>query len=243
MVTLRHYALIFLWIGCILGSIAVLPYAFSLAHQSLQALSYSKLSLVVVQSAIMYGILIILGYIFAKKVGFDVFLFDRPEYNLYNELLIGIAAGTVLGCGLLIFDISFFTSALQPIYSSISLTLLQPLLASFYGGINEEVLMRLFLLPLCVFILSKALKTELYHWMIWASIVITAFIFGILHLPAMLQTMSPSPFAILRIIILNSIGGIVFGWLFWKKGIEIAMVAHFTADIIIHVLPRLVLIF
>ncbi len=243
MITLRHYALIFLWIGCILGSIAILPYAFSLAHQSLHALSYSKISLVVVQSALLYGALIILGYIFAQKIGFQVFLFDRSEYNFYNELLIGVAAGTVLGCGLLVFDISFFTTALQATYLSVSLTLLQPLLASFYGGINEEVLMRLFLLPLCIFILSKALKTEPHYWIIWASIVITAFIFGILHLPAMLQAVSPSPFAILRIIILNSIGGIVFGWLFWKKGIEIAMVAHFTTDIIIHVLPRLVLIF
>lgn len=27
----------------------------------------------------------------------------------------------------------------------------------------------------------------------------------------------------------------VFGWLYWKKGLESAMIAHFSADIIIHV--------
>jgi membrane protease YdiL (CAAX protease family) len=39
-----------------------------------------------------------------------------------------------------------------------------------------------------------------------------------------------------RIILLNALGGIVFGCLYWKKGLEAAIIAHFSADIVLHVL-------
>jgi membrane protease YdiL (CAAX protease family) len=41
---------------------------------------------------------------------------------------------------------------------------------------------------------------------------------------------------IIRNLILNSLGGIVFGWLYWKKGLEASMISHFTADLVLHVL-------
>jgi hypothetical protein len=40
-----------------------------------------------------------------------------------------------------------------------------------------------------------------------------------------------TPLVVVRAIILNGIGGIVFGWLFWKKGFELAIITHFTADV------------
>jgi membrane protease YdiL (CAAX protease family) len=30
--------------------------------------------------------------------------------------------------------------------------------------------------------------------------------------------------------------GILFGWIYWKKGLEAAMVAHFSTDIVLHVI-------
>jgi hypothetical protein len=36
-----------------------------------------------------------------------------------------------------------------------------------------------------------------------------------------------------RAIILNGIGGIIFGWLYWKKGLESAIISHFSLDIIL----------
>jgi len=40
---------------------------------------------------------------------------------------------------------------------------------------------------------------------------------------------------VLRALVLNGIGGVVFGWLFWKRGLETAIIAHFSADLILHV--------
>jgi len=50
-----------------------------------------------------------------------------------------------------------------------------------------------------------------------------------------------TPLVVVRAIILNGIGGVVFGWLFWKKGIESAIIAHFETDIfLLTLLPILV---
>jgi membrane protease YdiL (CAAX protease family) len=49
-----------------------------------------------------------------------------------------------------------------------------------------------------------------------------------------------TPPVILRAVLLNGIGGVVFGWLFFKKGLEFAMISHFSLDIVLHVfLPLL----
>ncbi|PKL71234.1 MAG: CPBP family intramembrane metalloprotease, partial [Methanobacteriales archaeon HGW-Methanobacteriales-2] len=50
-----------------------------------------------------------------------------------------------------------------------------------------------------------------------------------------------TPMVIARAIVLNGIGAIIFGWLYWKKGLESAMISHFSADIVLHVMFPLIL--
>ena len=70
---------------------------------------------------------------------------------------------------------------------------------------------------------------------VWSAIVLVSVIFGLGHLPMTARFIELTPIVIARAIILNGIGGIVFGWLYWKKGLESAMVSHYSADITIHV--------
>jgi len=56
------------------------------------------------------------------------------------------------------------------------------------------------------------------------------------HLPATALITTLTPLVIFRALLLNGIGGVVFGWLYWKKGLESSMIAHFSADITLHVL-------
>ena len=49
-----------------------------------------------------------------------------------------------------------------------------------------------------------------------------------------------TPLLIARALVLNGIGGIVFGWLYWKRGLLAAMLAHFSADIVLHVAAPMV---
>jgi membrane protease YdiL (CAAX protease family) len=40
-------------------------------------------------------------------------------------------------------------------------------------------------------------------------------------------------------VLLNGVGGLVFGWFFCKHGLESAMLAHFGADLVLHALAPL----
>jgi membrane protease YdiL (CAAX protease family) len=71
-------------------------------------------------------------------------------------------------------------------------------------------------------------------------VVIAAIVFGLGHLPATAMAMEITPAVILRAVLLNGILGVVFGWLFYRKGLEFAMISHFSVDIVLHVLLPLV---
>ena len=68
-----------------------------------------------------------------------------------------------------------------------------------------------------------------------------AILFGLGHLPTTATLVSLTAMVILRATVLNGIGGVVFGYLYWKRGLEAAMLAHFSADIVLHVLTPLIL--
>ena len=109
-------------------------------------------------------------------------------------------------------------------------------LASFYGGICEEVLCRLFLVSLLVWLGAWILHASpLRAGIYWIAIVLAAALFGIAHLPTLAQTTTLDAANFSRVIGLNSLAGIAFGWLYWRRGLEHAMAAHFSADLVLHV--------
>lgn len=71
---------------------------------------------------------------------------------------------------------------------------------------------------------------------IWLAIVIAAVLFAAGHLPAVAAVSPLTTALIARTLVLNSLAGIAFGWLYWRCGLEAAMVAHFSADLVIHVI-------
>ena len=38
-----------------------------------------------------------------------------------------------------------------------------------------------------------------------------------------------------RTVMLNGLAGLGFGWLYWRQGFESAVLAHFCADLVLHV--------
>jgi CAAX amino terminal protease family. len=109
-------------------------------------------------------------------------------------------------------------------------------LASFYGGIVEEIECRLLLVSLFVWLLAWLNRQQARSWMFAAAIVLAALLFGAGHLPAAFAIgMAHAPLVIARIVLLNAVVGIACGGLFWKYGLEHAMLAHFCADLVLHV--------
>ena len=75
---------------------------------------------------------------------------------------------------------------------------------------------------------------------VWLAIITVSVVFGLGHLPMTAVFISITPVVVIRAFVLNGIAGVVFGWLYLQKGLEAAIISHFSADIILHViLPSL----
>jgi membrane protease YdiL (CAAX protease family) len=112
-------------------------------------------------------------------------------------------------------------------------------LASFYGGIAEEILLRLFVMSFLVWLgrlISRNSDGKPTAIVFWIANILAAILFGLGHLPATAALVPITGLVILRAVVLNGLIGSVCGWLFWKRGLEAAILAHFSADMILHVL-------
>jgi hypothetical protein len=243
-----------LLIACIFGTIAVMPYAVTLQGELLQNLPvplYVLLAAQLIQSIVLFGIAIFVGLHLAKKVGLGLPILEGwlegREVKSYLRSIFGISIGLGILAGILIIGLDLlFSFAGVPIsltQASITPPAWQGFLASFYGGINEEVLLRLFVMTLITWMIFKIKSTEEgkpTNAGMWLAIIIAAVIFGLGHLPAVMSITTLTPLVIARTIILNAVGGIIFGWLYWKKGLESSMISHFSADIVLHVMLPLI---
>lgn len=247
---------IILLIASIFGVLAVIPYDLTLQGGLLQNLLplYILLTATIVQNAVIFGILIFIGLNLAKKVGLGLPILEGwlegREVKSYLKSILGISIGLGLIAGALITGMDYLFSLIGvttniAVAGQIYPPVWQGILASFYGGINEEIVLRLFLMTLIVWIIFKIKKTQEGKPTksgMWIAIILAAIIFGIGHLPTVLAIATPTPMLITRVIVLNAVGGIIFGWLYWKKGLESAMISHFSADIVLHVIvPFIVL--
>jgi membrane protease YdiL (CAAX protease family) len=158
-----------------------------------------------------------------------------PGGMLAFSAVVGLLAGAVVAGVDLLFlrwiKIELATGASNPSWW-------QGLLSGLYGGINEEIMMRLFLLNGLLWLLTLFGRKQPTAWRVWIAVVGAALIFGLGHLPAARAMLAMSPPMVIRILVLNLILGIVFGVLFWKRGLLAAMTAHFGADVLLHgILP------
>ncbi len=112
------------------------------------------------------------------------------------------------------------------------------LAVSFGAAVAEEVWFRLGLMTLMVWCVARLLKEQKPRpFIVWTIIVLTSVSFGLAHLPQLISYGAGSPFAIGGTVIGNSVVGTLYGWCYWRRSLFAAMIAHFSVDIVIHVLP------
>ena len=236
-----------------IGLLALIPYGLTLEGKSFSAEMIPQLIPQFIIQVVLYTILIWVGLKLGQKIGLGA---PKLEGWLTGEkgLITAKSIGTViligLGAGLLmiLLDVYVFVPKLETQLQSLGETVRpsawQGFLASFYGGIVEEVMTRLFLLTLLAWLGSKISHTDdgkPTPVVMWIAILIAGLIFGIGHLPTVAAMgILLTPLYIVRTLVLN-LAGIIYGWLYWKRGLESAMLAHFSTDIAVHVLGALLL--
>ncbi len=99
-------------------------------------------------------------------------------------------------------------------------------LGMLYGGMTEEILARWGLMSLLLWGLSRCLGPGRVRWAAWGSIVLSALAFGCAHLPALALQVDMDAMLVARTLLLNGLGGVLYGWLFWRHHLEAAMASH-----------------
>ena len=150
---------------------------------------------------------------------------------------------TSLGLGLLVglLLLGVIRLAIEPlvpaagarIAAAASLPIWRRLVIVYVAAVGEELVFRLVLLSLVagltIRLLSLAARVP-SRGIVWASIGVSAFAFAAVHLPAWSAVGPLSPGLALMVMILNSLGGVVFGYVFVTRGIVAAIWAHAGAD-------------
>ncbi len=105
-----------------------------------------------------------------------------------------------------------------------------------YGGVIEEILMRLFMMSLLVWLAWKIFfrrEANPPTGVMIAANILAAILFAAGHLPSTMQMFGETtPMILLRCFLLNGAGGLVFGSLYRKYGIQYSMTAHAGAHIV-----------
>lgn len=149
--------------------------------------------------------------------------------RLKADLTVSAGAGVALACVMALLDLPFALKLGVEIKAGEPFSLGSLAVSLLYGGVTEELMVRWGLLSLIAWAGWKLFAQESparHAAVVWCAIVLSSFVFGLGHLPGVAADFPLTPLVVCRTLVLNGIGGIVFGWLFWRRSLESAIVAH-----------------
>ena len=235
--TLLFFAVIGLLGGFFTGIYVLDSYPADIKQQLLEELNASGLGqfpadilmgvITAIQSA-GYGIVLgAIGIWLGKKTG----LWKDERTITKKPLVASLIVAVVGGLAMILLDILFFGHYSEAIMNSYEVKPSIPyMLASVtYGGVIEEVMLRLFWMSLIAFVLHKLFGKKhdkpTVAILILAN-VIAAILFAAGHLPATAELLGVTPMIIVRCFLLNGGLSLLFGWLYRKYGLRYSMIAH-----------------
>lgn len=255
---IRRRVLAVLLAGGLVGVVAGLPYTSTLLRPLLAGAGADApplsalLALQAVQTAVLVGAATALGLRLGPAVGLGApdlaaLVARRPgaRARLRAVLAPAVGAGIAVSAVVVALDLWVFSPRLPPPADPASAAqppAWQGLLAALYGGISEELLLRLGIMTVLVWLATRWTRSRVpTPAVLWTAVVVTALLFGIGHLPATATVWPLTPLVVARALLLNGLSGLVFGWLYWRRGLLAAMLAHLGADLVLHaVTPLLV---
>lgn len=252
-----------LWIASIFGVIAIIPYVLTLQAPLLEKTKQPMpleilIPIQITQNAVIFAVAVAAGMFLAYRIGFGApilesfFAGEKIGAHVKAILVPSIALGVVAALVIIALDLFVFAPVLRlglgkaaealGAQSAVKPAAWEGFLASFYGGINEEISLRLFLFSLLAFIgkiFSHTADGHPTRAVLWIANILAAILFGLGHLPATALLVPLTPLVITRAVVLNGLAGLAFGYLYFTRGIESAMLSHFSADIVLHVIAAL----
>ena len=189
-----------------------------------------------------------LGLWFGTQIGLGspllaALLSRRPGAGrqLAGDAMLAIGLGLIVGAflwGLRVATVQFLPPDLPELGHRGAVV---GLLVSVSAAVGEEIWLRLGVMTILARLLMHLMgHADLRAKAAWTSIVIAALAFGLIHLPQLAEAGAATPIGIVATILGNTLVGIVCGWLFWQRSLIAAILAHFSIDVVLHVLPALI---
>jgi membrane protease YdiL (CAAX protease family) len=195
----------------------------------------------VVQSSILLGLAVWGGVRLSSAVGLRAPLFEavasgQPVWiALCPQVVPGLIAG-LLGGATLLACFRFAPAQIQAVQGRLAMPLLVRLL---YGGITEEMLLRWGVMTALAW-LAWRFSGRNSTGGLWTAIAVSALVFAVGHLPAAYLFLgSLNATVVTWVIAVNTLFGIVFGWLYWRYGLEAAIVAHALTHLVSYVVANI----
>jgi hypothetical protein len=203
-------------------------------------------ALSLIQPTLLLAGAVAVGVALASRLGLRSHIAERAVTRtpllpaLRRELPLASAVGAGSGFAMAALDIalrsltgvSLLTLGQQAVAR---LTLSGTAMRLLYGGITEELLMRWGLMTLVAWLLWRTIgrgREQTRSAIMWAAIAIVAIIFGLGHLPVASMVTQLTPLLVAQVIVINALGGIAFGCLYWRRSLEAAMIAHAMAHVV-----------
>lgn len=230
-------SLLFAVIGLVSGALLAM-FQLSVAEdefrrQIIAQLGSAELLIVVsaVQAAVIGFVCSFIGLKLARRADLKLNFKFRKE-SFYLAAAVGLSAALLISAS----DRFLFAAYLPAPTGPYEVSFIQLLASVLYGGIIEEVMLRLFMMSLLVLILWKVFarskdRFSIPAWIYHTAVFLAALLFAAGHLPATAQLLGLSAPILIRNFLLNGAGGIGFGYLYWKKGLAYAMAGHALAHV------------
>lgn len=192
-------------------------------------------------------IALVIGFFIAHKVGLKSAIIhpnakEKSKSEWIKGIKLAIILGSILGVVMRGFDFllqPFLPDSLGLIATFQPYGALEFISALLYGGVAEELLMRFGVMSLLVLVLWKLFdrkSAKPSNWVFILAICISALLFALGHYGATAAMTEMTALIWFRMIFMNSIGGLFFGWIYWKHNLELAMLAHMFAHIAMNLL-------
>jgi hypothetical protein len=197
-------------------------------------------ALAAIQPAILTVLAVLLGEVTARRVGLraplvDAWISGAGSGRIFRRQIgPAMAAGAAVAAILIAYSLTVGQSLVSGAGAKARLASFDLPLATklLYGGITEELLTRWALVSLFAWVGWRftGCRERTSTAVLAASVVLAAVLFGAGHLP-LLFLIAPSAnlMTVLAVLAANVLPGMLFGWLYVRRGLEAAVIAHMTA--------------
>jgi Type II CAAX prenyl endopeptidase Rce1-like len=203
-----------------------------------------------IQPTVLVAVAVLLGVVLAPRVGLAAPAAESLAagrqwlQDLRVQLIPGVVGGLAGGLSILLTHAVF-----KPLLTTETIervarfgSLLPMATRLLYGGLTEEVLIRWGFMTLLVWVTWRlfqkrhAKPTSIVFVFV---ILFSSFVFGLGHLPIAFVVLPQLTLAVvLFVIVANSAFGVVAGYLYWKHGLESAMIAHVLCHVVLAIGSR-----